>query len=344
MDETLKRFIEESIKAKKFEYKYAGLWHYKYCNAAFSPEYGLKRKRHPTIFTATSRSKIFWRVILVATQCHTNIEKGIRMTVRELFYALNHLESYFARRNDGYNFLLEAIQILVCKLDTSRGELNIVSGQRHDIVGDVSFKDLEGNTVSAQTYPKAISLDEVHEIKSEAQVLVICESSTAFRRLMSENFMDSMPVKTILLASHGMPTVAFSKLCHKLAKYVIPRAQVYCVFDASPATLLFYRNLKYGTLSRLYSKELYPILRMKWLGMSASDLVSYPELVKTPTTPHHISICKKMLQSGFFDDHMEKEARIFLRESCCMEFERIRSPSVFITEKILEVSCTKNAE
>lgn len=107
------------------------------------------------------------------------------------------------------------------------------------------------------------------EVEIDADLVLVIEKDTVFRRLVQEQFAERH--RCILITGRGMPDLGTRQFLAVLgAKF--DRMLMLCVCDADLYGLRIFLQFKYGSARSLF--ECVTLTQLKWIGLSVLDILS----------------------------------------------------------------------
>ena len=191
-------------------------------NVKFDPERGLVPKVEDYELTEVSWANVASRkkyvgILRVLNKIHQLLIDDERITKRELYYQLLSYGGGTA------NQVAEAVQVVNVMLQIPRGQLRIVATSKGLMAGDLTYINLDGIEVDCSSAshgePIPNEVDDMLNIKSTAQVVVIVEKDATFQRLLQENFLKLVNYNILLITGKGVPDLSTRKLVSRLGTW-----------------------------------------------------------------------------------------------------------------------------
>lgn len=186
--------------------------------------------------------------------------------------------------------------VACCPLDT-----RLFSLLQGVVIGRVSFReagdfiDCTKMGVGGKAIPPYI--DQITEIESDAEFILLVEKNAAFTRLSEDRFYNKYPC--IMVTGKGQPDVATRLFLRRMRDQLhIP---VLGLVDADPYGLKILSVYMSGSKSMSYDSANLTTPDIKWLGVRPSDLEKFniPEQCRLPMTASDIETGKALLKEEF---------------------------------------------
>ena len=257
--------------------------------------------------SSTKKATIFTRVLEL---CHKVLRTKIHVTKRDLFYTdVNLFEDQ--KHSDA------VLDDIATSVGCTRSSLNVVASDKGVVVGRVQFEeagdeiDCTKQGVGGKAIPPHI--DQVTNIRSDAQFILVVEKDAAFMRLAEDRFYNSYPC--IIITGKGQPDVATRLFLSKIRETLnIP---VLGLVDADPYGLKILSVYMQGSKNMSYDSRSLTTRDIKWLGIRPTDFAKYniPEECLIPMTEKDMETGKKMLEEDFIKQNEDwcKEIKMMLK-------------------------------
>lgn len=225
---------------------------------------------------------------------HQLLRKNIHTSKRDLFYADPNL---FTAQEESDAVLND----IACIVGCTRTSLAVVASDKGVVIGRVSFReagdfiDCTKMGVGGKAIPPYI--DQITEIESDAEFILLVEKNAAFTRLSEDRFYNKYPC--IMVTGKGQPDVATRLFLRRMRDQLhIP---VLGLVDADPYGLKILSVYMSGSKSMSYDSANLTTPDIKWLGVRPSDLekFSIPEQCRLPMTASDIETGKALLKEEF---------------------------------------------
>ena len=257
--------------------------------------------------SSTKKATIFTRVLEL---CHKVLRTGIHVTKRDLFYTdVNLFEDQ--KHSDA------VLDDIATSVGCTRSSLNVVASDKGVVVGRVQFKeagdeiDCTKQGVGGKAIPPHI--DQVTDIRSDAEFILVVEKDAAFMRLAEDRFYNSYPC--IIITGKGQPDVATRLFLKRVSETLnIP---VLGLVDSDPSGLKIISVYMQGSKNMSYDSRSLTTRDIKWLGVRPTDFEKYniPEECLIPMTDADMRTGQLLLQEDFIKQNEEwsKEIKLMLK-------------------------------
>ncbi|KAL0211718.1 hypothetical protein RCL1_005344 [Eukaryota sp. TZLM3-RCL] len=240
---------------------------------------------------AVKKTAIMCRVLrLVRELCL----KGIHTTKRDLFYTDVKLFQDQTASDD-------MLDDVACLLGVTRTSLHVVASEKGVVVGRLQYTE-NGDFIDCSrmgTGGKAIPphIDQVTNLQSDAQFILLVEKDAAFMRLAEDRFYNKYPC--IIITAKGQPDVATRLFLSKLKEELC--LPILGLFDSDPYGLKILSVYMSGSKNMSYDSAHLTTPDIKWLGVLPSDLNTYkiPAQCRLPMTDKDLKTGKELLEEDF---------------------------------------------
>ncbi|KAG0577631.1 hypothetical protein KC19_5G168500 [Ceratodon purpureus] len=166
----------------------------------------------------------------------------------------------------------------ICSLfHCSRSSLNLVASSKGLVTGQLCYFE-EGRLINCSKrnststgLPVPVHMNEVSNISSGAEFILLVEKETVFQRLTNDKFCAKN--RCILLTGKGYPDVATRSFLRRLVDEL--HLPVYGLMDGDPYGLDILSIYRFGSLTMAYDAEVLAVPTIRWLGIFLSDLGTY---------------------------------------------------------------------
>jgi len=224
----------------------------------------------------TAHSRKFMQTLMVAAFCKQLLEENVHTHLRDLYYAIKH-----TLPNTKENTVEEqvesdaAIVDLEVALDVIRENLHLAANPKGRVVGNVIVKDT-GDTIDwsklgsgGWAIPSIVEQLEFKDI--EAEYVLVAEKDAVFMRLHEDRFWQKS--KCVLLTTGGQAARGTRRLIQRLSEE--QKLPVYALTDSDPYGWYIYSTMKYGSMALAHVSDRLGCPKMKFLGLSMSDIERY---------------------------------------------------------------------
>ncbi|XP_028555373.1 meiotic recombination protein SPO11-1 isoform X2 [Dendrobium catenatum] len=211
------------------------------------------------------RLYILLRVLMIIQQLLQENKHGSK---RDIYYVEPSLFSDQAVVN-------RAINDICILLKCSRHHLNVVPVGRGLVMGWVRFVEA-GRINSCITSPSTayvipVCVEEVKDIVSVAQYILVVEKETVFQRLANDKFCERN--HCIVITGRGYPDVSTRRFLQLIVKQL--HLPVYCLVDFDPYGFDILATYRFGSMQMAYDAKLMRVSEIRWLGAFSSDFEKY---------------------------------------------------------------------
>ncbi|MFW9903765.1 MAG: hypothetical protein ACFFFH_05490 [Candidatus Thorarchaeota archaeon] len=232
------------------------------------------------------------------------LETEKHATKRHLFYRdVNLFENQ--RVSDG---LIEDLGAL---LRVSRNSLNVIASAKGKVIGRMSFTEggdridctqgLGGHAITPM-------LDQVDNIESDAEFVLVIEKDAVFQDLAEDKFFNYLPC--VLITASGQPDMATRMFIKKIHEEL--QIPILGFLDADPYGLDILRVYSIGSKALSFESVELAVPDIRWLGLLPSDIKEYsiPNSVLIRMTENDMKRAEDLLQEDFVKSRPEWEKQI----------------------------------
>ena len=192
------------------------------------------------------------------------LARDIHMTKRDIFYNdVNTFESQGT--SDGL------IDDLTALLNVTRPSLNVSSSSKGIVIGHLEF-DEKGDHIDCRKIGtgKAIapSIDDIENMQSDAEFVLVIEKDAVFNRLAEDQFYDYVP--SIVITAKGQPDMATRMFLKKIDEEL--ELPILAIMDADAYGFEILRVYTVGSKSLSFEAANLAVPNIRWLGLLPSDL------------------------------------------------------------------------
>ncbi|XP_062011194.1 meiotic recombination protein SPO11-1 isoform X1 [Rosa rugosa] len=168
-----------------------------------------------------------------------------------------------------------AINDICILLQCSRHNLNVVSVGKGLVMGWLRFAEA-GNMFDCinrpnTAYPVPVHVEEVKDIVSVAQYILVVEKESVFQRLANDQFCNTN--HCIVITGCGYPDISTRRFLGLLVDTLhIP---VYCLVDCDPYGFDILSTYRFGSLQMAYDAKFLRVPEIIWLGAFPLDSEKY---------------------------------------------------------------------
>ncbi|XP_024027460.1 meiotic recombination protein SPO11-1 [Morus notabilis] len=242
-----------------------------YCtnpNAICCCSYDLPKGREILTFQREShvhRIDVLLRVLLIVQKLLQENKHGSKRDIYYMHPAVFSEQSVVDR----------AINEICILLQCSRHNLNVVSVGKGLVMGWLRFSESEKKfdciNRPSIAHPIPVHVEEVKDIVSVAQYILVVEKETVFERLANDQFCNKN--RCIVITGRGYPDIPTRRFLRLLIDTL--RLPTYCLVDCDPYGFDILATYRFGSMQMAYDAKLLRIPEMNWLGAFPSDSEKY---------------------------------------------------------------------
>ncbi|MFX0211805.1 MAG: hypothetical protein ACFFDT_37860, partial [Candidatus Hodarchaeota archaeon] len=243
--------------------------------------------RHLTSVVSTAQMSRLMSLIF------EQLERGIHSTKRDVFYQdVNLFKDQ--RVSDGL------IEDLGAMIGVTRNSLNVVAKAKGQVIGRISFREA-GDFIDCTKmgHGKSITpmIDQISDIDSDAEFILVIEKDAAFLRLAEDRFYNMIPC--ICITASGQPDLATRMFVKLLRKEL--ELPIFGLMDADPYGLDILRVYTIGSKAMSFETAELSVSDIHWLGLLPSDLDNYqlPDSCRIPMDKTDQKRAEDMLKEDF---------------------------------------------
>nr|AHY99543.1 meiotic recombination protein [Carica papaya]ALX26988.1 meiotic recombination protein SPO11-1 [Carica papaya] len=219
----------------------------------------LQRKSH------VYRIDVLLRVLLIVQQLLQENRHGSK---RDIYYM--HPSVFSAQ-----SVVDRAINDICILLGCSRHNLNVVPVGKGLVMGWLRFMEA-GRKVDCIKSPNAdhpipVLVEEVKDIVSVGQYILIVEKESVFHRLANDQFCKEN--RCIVITGKGYPDIPTRRFLRLLVEKL--HLPVYCLVDCDPYGFDILTTYRFGSMQMAYDTKFLRVPEIHWLGMFPSDSEKY---------------------------------------------------------------------
>lgn len=224
----------------------------------------------------TAHARKFMQTLMVAAFCKQLLEENAHTHLRDLYYAIKHtLVNTKENTVEEQNESDAAIVDLEVALDVIRENLHLAANPKGRVVGNVIVKDT-GDTIDwsklgsgGWAIPSIVEQLEFKDV--DAEYVLVAEKDAVFMRLHEDRFWQKS--KCVLLTTGGQAARGTRRLIQRLSEE--QGLPVYALTDSDPYGWYIYSTMKYGSMALAHVSDRLGCPKMKFLGLSMSDIERY---------------------------------------------------------------------
>ncbi|XP_010534803.1 PREDICTED: meiotic recombination protein SPO11-1 isoform X2 [Tarenaya hassleriana] len=285
--------------------------------------------------THTYRIDILLRVLLIIRQLLQENRHGSK---RDIYYM--HPSVFTAQ-----SVVDRAINDICILFQCSRHNLNVNFIFCRMVMGWLRFKEAErkfdciNNPNTA--FPIPVLVEEVKDIVSIAEYILVVEKETVFQRLANDTFCKTN--RCIVITGRGYPDVSTRRFLRLLMEKL--HLPVYCLVDCDPYGFEILATYRFGSKQMAYDIECLRAPGIQWLGAFPSDSEKHniPKQCLLPLTEEDKKRTEALLLRCYLKREMPQwrlELEVMLQRGVKFEIEALSVHSlsylseVYIPSKI----------
>ncbi|XP_019072494.1 meiotic recombination protein SPO11-1 isoform X7 [Vitis vinifera] len=216
-----------------------------------------------------------------------------------------HISVYIC--NADQSVVDRAINDICILLQCSRHNLNVVSVGKGLVMGWLRFleagKKFDCINGPNTAYPVPVHVEEVKDIVSVAQYILVVEKESVFQRLANDKFCNKNRCIVITVSTYfvqpsvkinfltmffcqgrGYPDIPTRRFLRLLVEKL--HLHVYCLVDCDPYGFDILTTYRFGSMQMAYDAKFLRVPEIEWLGAFPSDSEKYglPEPCLLPLT------------------------------------------------------------
>ncbi|MCY3411859.1 MAG: hypothetical protein INQ03_09525 [Candidatus Heimdallarchaeota archaeon] len=228
-------------------------------------------------FRSLSSVKSVKQLTYLMKHMYEQLDRNIHVTKRDLFY--NDVNA-FETQNTSDN-LIEDVGAM---LQVTRPSLNVTASAKGIVVGHIQYTergDLIDGTRTGSGKSIAPNIDDIENIQSDAEFVLVIEKDAVFNRLAEDQFYDYVP--SILVTAKGQPDMATRLFLKKIDEEL--NLPILALMDADIYGFEILRVYSVGSKALSFEAANLAVPNIKWLGLLPSDLKDESDF-KIPKSTH----------------------------------------------------------
>ncbi len=168
-----------------------------------------------------------------------------------------------------------AIEDLELITDFSREQLGMNANKMGSVAGKVVIED-KGDTIDwsklgSGGWSIPSNVEEIEFKKVSAKYVIYMEKAAVWERLHEDKFWDKE--NCIIISSQGQTTRGIRRLLQRM--HSEQKLPIYILTDFDPYGIYIYSVIKFGSISLAHMTESMAIPDVKFLGITADDVINY---------------------------------------------------------------------
>ncbi|KAJ9672377.1 hypothetical protein PVL29_025840 [Vitis rotundifolia] len=186
-------------------------------------------------------------------------------------------------------------------------------------------------------YPVPVHVEEVKDIVSVAQYILVVEKESVFQRLANDKFCNKN--RCIVITGRGYPDIPTRRFLRLLVEKL--HLHVYCLVDCDPYGFDILTTYRFGSMQMAYDAKFLRVPEIEWLGAFPSDSEKYglPEPCLLPLTAEDKRKTEAMLHRCYLQQellHWRLELELMLQRGVKFEIEALSVHSLsFLSENYI---------
>jgi DNA topoisomerase-6 subunit A len=287
----------------------------------------------------TAHARKFMQTMMTAAFCKELLDQRAHTHLRDLYYAIkrtlpNTRENTVEEQTESD----AAVVDLEVALDVIRENLHLAANPKGRVVGKVTVRDT-GDTIDwsklgsgGWAIPSIVEQLEFKDV--DAEYVLVAEKDAVFMRLHEDKFWQKS--KCILLTTAGQAARGTRRLIQRMSEEL--KLPCYALCDADPYGFYIYSTMKYGSMALAHVSDRLGTPRMKYLGLTMSDIERYDlRRVTIKAKDADLKRGQEMLNYEWFKSkEWQAELRKFLEKGYKAEIQALSSKDLrFITNEYL---------
>ncbi|KAH1263822.1 Meiotic recombination protein SPO11-1 [Glycine max] len=278
----------------------------------------LRRKSH------AHRLAVMLRVMLIVQKL---LQENKHSSKRDIYYTY---PSVFLDQS----VVDQAINDICILMQCSRHNLNVVSAgngykmRSQLIMGWIRFSEGERifDCISSPNtaHPVPVHVEEVQDIISLAQYILVVEKESVFQRLANDQFCNAN--HCIVITGRGYPDIPTRRFLRLLVENLCLPA--YCLVDCDPYGFDILTTYRFGSMQMAYDTKHLRVPEIQWLGAFPSDSERYfvPNQCLLPLTAEDKRKVEAMLLRCYLEREVPQwrlELQLILQRGVKFEIEAL---------------------
>ncbi|XP_062081261.1 meiotic recombination protein SPO11-1-like [Humulus lupulus] len=168
-----------------------------------------------------------------------------------------------------------AINDICILMRCSRHNLNVVSVGNGLVMGWLRFSEsqkiFDCINRPSMAHPIPVHVEEVKDVVSVAQCILVVEKESVFQRLANDQFCSKN--RCIVITGRGYPDIPTRRFLRLLIDTL--HLPAYCLVDCDPYGFDILSTYRFGSMQMAYDAKNLRVPEIKWLGVFPSDSDKY---------------------------------------------------------------------
>jgi len=292
-------------------------------------------------FFNVAHAKKFLQTVEVASIIKRELlETGKHSSLRDVFYmAKRTIPGTNVNLVDEQTDTDKAIEDLEVVTNFSREQLNVNANKNGSVAGKVVIEDagdiIDWGKLGSGGWSVPSNVEEIKFKKVNAKFIIYMEKAAVWERLHEDKFWDKH--NCVIISSQGQTTRGIRRLLQRMYdEYNLP---IYVLTDFDVYGIYIYSVIKYGSIALAHASEKLTIPGVKFLGISADDVIKYDlkkHLIKLDEKDY--ARIKQVSEYDWFKDNKEwqRQLKMMKEFGAKVEIQALSSKGIsFISEKYL---------
>ncbi|MFH1182012.1 MAG: DNA topoisomerase IV subunit A [Candidatus Woesearchaeota archaeon] len=233
-------------------------------------------KKSVRFFFNVGHVRKFVQTIEVAKVAKMLLEAGKHASLRDVFYvAKRTLPGTNINLVDEQSETDNAIEDLELVTELSREQLNMNANKMGSVAGNVVIEDkgdiIDWSKLGSGGWSIPSNVEEIKFKKVTGKYVIYMEKAAVWERLHEDKFWEKQ--NCIIMCSQGQTTRGVRRLLQRLhSEHNLP---VFVLTDFDSYGIYIYSVIKFGSIGLAHMAETLAIPDVKFLGITADDIVNY---------------------------------------------------------------------
>lgn len=300
----------------------------------------LGNKKTARVFFNVAHAKKFLQTVEVAAVSKNLLKEEKHASLRDVFYQVKRtIPGTAINIVDDQTESDKAIEDLELITGMSREQLYMTANKNGSVAGKVVIED-KGDTIDwsklgSGGWSIPSTVEEIEFKKVNVKYVLYMEKAAVWERLHEDKFWDKN--NCLIMSSQGQTTRGIRRLLQRLyEEYNLP---IYVLTDFDCWGFYIYSVIKYGSIALAYMSEKLTIPGVKFLGITADDIIKYDlkkHLIKL--NDQDIARMKQVSEYEWFKDNKDwqRQLKMMKEFGAKAEIQALSARGIsFISEKYL---------